>query len=592
MRWLKAKIKNMSIRFQIQFSILAISMLFTGILGLFAYQIASNAIESNYREDFSYNLSISNTIFEIQADNIIELIRNLLTEDVFMDTLAKSDEAEGRYFSSYESRVFESFAASICLQEISVDEILVVGLDGKLFQHSKMAGSSYTDYYRGKNAVEMDWADAAKGANGKEVFFSNNVLKPEEDSKDLSIVKYMIDPYSTEPVGYVIANVRKKMLQKAFSSKGGYETNCFLVVDNEAAYPIIYFQGNPDYREKILEEYLRQQAFGEEKSEQTYVFSTYTNERTGWSFISVIERKELSRASNRIRTMIVIAMLLLMVCSVVIASVVSRHIYEPLQKLERTIEQVGEGNRHITEQFDGSEIGLLGDKFKRMVNHNLELRERLLVSKIREREAELYLLQEQINPHFLYNTLDSLYCMAVIHDADDIAKMVEALSNTFRLSLNKGNNRILVRDELKHIENYMVVQNMRYNDRFHLDVQVEEALMDVRIQKLLLEPFVENAVYHGLETKIGEGTVKIRGWLEGEEVYFIIEDDGVGVEDLSLMEKGFGITNVRERIHLFYGEKYGVTFESRKDEGTKVTVHICVVGDSDSGRFVCLEDDR
>lgn len=592
MRWLKAKIKNMSIRFQIQFSILAISMLFTGILGLFAYQIASNAIESNYREDFSYNLSISNTIFEIQADNIIELIRNLLTEDVFMDTLAKSDEAEGRYFSSYESRVFESFAASICLQEISVDEILVVGLDGKLFQHSKMAGSSYTDYYRGKNAVEMDWADAAKGANGKEVFFSNNVLKPEEDSKDLSIVKYMIDPYSTEPVGYVIANVRKKMLQKAFSSKGGYETNCFLVVDNEAAYPIIYFQGNPDYREKILEEYLRQQAFGEEKSEQTYVFSTYTNERTGWLFISVIERKELSRASNRIRTMIVIAMLLLMVCSVVIASVVSRHIYEPLQKLERTIEQVGEGNRHITEQFDGSEIGLLGDKFKRMVNHNLELRERLLVSKIREREAELYLLQEQINPHFLYNTLDSLYCMAVIHDADDIAKMVEALSNTFRLSLNKGNNRILVRDELKHIENYMVVQNMRYNDRFHLDVQVEEALMDVRIQKLLLEPFVENAVYHGLETKIGEGTVKIRGWLEGEEVYFIIEDDGVGVEDLSLMEKGFGITNVRERIHLFYGEKYGVTFESRKDEGTKVTVHICVVGDSDSGRFVCLEDDR
>ncbi|MDO5423295.1 MAG: sensor histidine kinase [Eubacteriales bacterium] len=570
MKWCKEKFKNASIQSQIQIAILGISMLFIVILGIFSYQVASNAIENNYREDFYYNLRTSNTIFEIKADTIIELMRNLLTEDRFMDTLADSQETESRYFSTYDSRLFENYAASICLQETDIDEVLVVGLDGKLFLHSKIAGSSYISYYREKNIVEQDWISQITDANGREVFFSSNVLNP--DSRDFSIAKSMIDPRNAEPIGYLIVNVRKEMLKKAFATKGSYETNCFLVADPDADESLIYFQGNSAYQEQILAEYLA-------GSDQTYLFSIYTNDMTGWDLISAIDRSELSTASNRIRMMIIIAAILLIICSAAAAAVISRHIYGPLQKLERTIEQVGEGNRHITEEFDGSEIGILGEKFKRMVNHNLELRERLLCSKIREREAELYLLQEQINPHFLYNALDSLYCMAVIHDADDIAKMVEALSNTFRLSLNKGSNILPVRDELKHIENYMIVQNMRYNDRFRLDIQVPEELLDIKIQKLLLEPFVENAVYHGLETRIGEGCVTVRGWLEGQDLYFVIEDDGAGVEDLSVFESGYGITNVQERIRLYYGDSYGVSFESQKGQGTRVTVHISTSGE-------------
>lgn len=564
---LMRRFSRLSIRNQILASILGTSLIFIMILGVFSYQIAKDTIESNYREDFLYNLRVSDNIFDMQTDSIVELLRGLLIESAFMDTLAESNDGAGRYFSSYDSQIFERFAGELCLSANAVDEFLVVGLDGKLYVYSKNAGSSYSRYYREENLTEQEWISQVARANGREVFFSNNILRPEEESKDLSIAKYMINPYTSEPVGYVIVNVRKDMLREAFADKGGYETNCFLVVDRDGAYPLVYFQGNEEYREEVLKDYLS----GETRQ---YVFSVYTNKLTDWDLVSVIARRELSHASNWIRVLILVVALSLAVCSLVVAVFVSKHIYKPLKTLEKTIDQVGEGSRHLTEQFDDSEIGMLGNKFKRMVNHNLELRERLLESKIREREAELYLLQEQINPHFLYNALDSLYCLAMIHDAEDIAEMVEALSGTFRLSLNNGSTVITVRDELKHIENYMVVQNMRFDGRFHLDIQVAEALKDIPIQKLLLEPFVENAVYHGLERRTGEGTVKIRGRLEGEDLYFLIEDNGVGVEDLSRLEQGYGITNVRERIRLYYGENYGVSFESEKGVGTKVTVHI------------------
>lgn len=209
-----------------------------------------------------------------------------------------------------------------------------------------------------------------------------------------------------------------------------------------------------------------------------------------------------------------------------------------------------------------------------MVNNNLELRERLLSSELKERESELLLLQSQINPHFLYNTMDSLYCMAVIHEADDMAQMVDALSRTFRLSLNKGNKLIKVADEVAHIKSYMEVQNFRYNNRFELGLDIPGELDDVYILKFILQPFVENAMYHGLEPQIGKGSIQVGAVREEEKIIFTIVDDGVGIADLSVLEKGYGVRNVRERIALYYGEGYGVRFDSEPGVGTKVTVTV------------------
>ena len=247
-----------------------------------------------------------------------------------------------------------------------------------------------------------------------------------------------------------------------------------------------------------------------------------------------------------------------------------------MTQLEQVIDKVGDGERHITEEFDDSEVGQIGQKFKEMVNTNLELSEYLLSAKLNEREAELLLLQSQINPHFLYNTLDSLYCIAIIHGDDQIADMALALSNHFKLALNNGQKFCKVSDAIMQIQEYMKLQNIRFRDRFELELDVDKEIMEERILTFILQPFVENALYHGLEPKIGNGKIVVRGWREEENLIFTVADDGVGMEDISVLQTGYAIQNVRERIHLNYGDEYGFTAESGKGQGTKITITLPV----------------
>jgi two-component system sensor histidine kinase YesM len=193
---------------------------------------------------------------------------------------------------------------------------------------------------------------------------------------------------------------------------------------------------------------------------------------------------------------------------------------------------------------------------------------------LNEREAEVLLLQSQINPHFLYNTLDSIYFVAIVHGDDQIADMIMALSNNFKLSLNRGDKFITVEDSVRWIREYMKLQNMRYNDRFELIENVAEEVLPKKILTFILQPFVENAMYHGLEPKIGKGKIVLTGCQKDQTLVFTIEDDGVGSDDPSVFDSGYGVRNVRERIRLHYGEEYGAEVESQKGKGTKVTVTV------------------
>jgi two-component system sensor histidine kinase YesM len=170
--------------------------------------------------------------------------------------------------------------------------------------------------------------------------------------------------------------------------------------------------------------------------------------------------------------------------------------------------------------------------------------------------------------------------MAVIHGDDDIAEMVQALSDTFKLSLNKGDRFIRVRDEIERIRAYMKIQNMRYHDRFDLQLEVDDSILDEKILTFILQPVVENAVYHGLEARVGAGWIHIQGTrIPGEtkdSLQFIISDNGVGMEDVSKVDKGYGINNIRERIRLLYGNSYGLKFESTPHVGTRVTITVPV----------------
>ena len=422
--------------------------------------------------------------------------------------------------------------------------------------------------YADKDILKEDWVKAANEAKGREVFFKDSILAVGSKA-GFCYAKYMINPSDGEGMGYMVVGLSQKLLGKSFvMGNEGFNSSNFMVLDEDGE--LIYFVGNEERKTAIME------AFSNPEKNSLYLFSSVTNYTTGWSIVNVVEKNELSEESKGIRLISFLVAGCVLVVGFIMARIISRTISQPLKQLENTIAQVGEGERHITEEFDYSEVGRIGQKFKEMVNTNLELSEHLMAVKLNEREAELLLLQSQINPHFLYNTLDSLYFVAIMHGDDQMAEMVEALSDNFKLALNNGNKYIKVADSVKWMQGYMKLQNMRYNNRFELFVDISREILQRETITFIFQPFIENAMYHGLEPKIGKGKISLRGWQEQNDMIFTIKDDGVGIDDMSRLENGYGVRNVIERIKLNYGEKYGVTFESSPGKGTKVTIVVPV----------------
>jgi two-component system sensor histidine kinase YesM len=236
------------------------------------------------------------------------------------------------------------------------------------------------------------------------------------------------------------------------------------------------------------------------------------------------------------------------------------------------------------------EITELGLSFNIMIGKIKEL----LDSKIKEQDnlkkAELRALQAQINPHFLYNTLDTIIWMAESKKTDQVVEIVTALSSFFRISLSKGMDWITIGEEVERIRNYLTIQKMRYHDILDFKIEVDEAVADNTILKLILQPLVENALYHGIKNKRQGGMISVRAKRKGvDEILLEVEDDGIGLTPEKLaqlradlnddsgdikLESGYGIGNVNNRIRLYYGKQYGLSLQSAYNAGTCVTLVI------------------
>ncbi|MBI3151772.1 MAG: sensor histidine kinase [Chloroflexi bacterium] len=277
--------------------------------------------------------------------------------------------------------------------------------------------------------------------------------------------------------------------------------------------------------------------------------------------------------------------------SVVAAWSLSRSIYTPIKKLHDVTTTITKNDLQALMTSDNvDEITELGMSFNIMIGKIKEL----LDSKINEQEnlkkAELRALQAQINPHFLYNTLDTIIWMAESKKTDQVVKIVSALSNFFRISLSKGMDWITIGEEVERIRSYLTIQRMRYRDILDFKIEVEEDVAENTILKLLLQPLVENALYHGIKNKRQKGTIHVRARRKGEdEVLLEVEDDGIGFTPEKLtqlraeleedsgdikLESGFGLGNVNKRIRLYYGKPYGISVQSEYTTGTCVTLVI------------------
>lgn len=562
--------RQLSIQNQIFLSMFLITLLGVGVLMNIVYKASVDAIEQNYRASYQSTLKNSSRVLDMNLKNIVDVGRSFLNDKSFQQILENGNKYGGSKFSSGDRTKLRKVANEMASQQVWVNYIVFTDLYGHVYQLNNINQGTYDFYmyYADKDILKEDWVKAANEAKGREVFFKDSILAVGSKA-GFCYAKYMINPSDGEGMGYMVVGLSQKLLGKSFvMGNEGFNSSNFMVLDEDGE--LIYFVGNEERKTAIME------AFSNPEKNSLYLFSSVTNYTTGWSIVNVVEKNELSEESKGIRLISFLVAGCVLVVGFIMARIISRTISQPLKQLENTIAQVGEGERHITEEFDYSEVGRIGQKFKEMVNTNLELSEHLMAVKLNEREAELLLLQSQINPHFLYNTLDSLYFVAIMHGDDQMAEMVEALSDNFKLALNNGNKYIKVADSVKWMQGYMKLQNMRYNNRFELFVDISREILQRETITFIFQPFIENAMYHGLEPKIGKGKISLRGWQEQNDMIFTIKDDGVGIDDMSRLENGYGVRNVIERIKLNYGEKYGVTFESSPGKGTKVTIVVPV----------------
>ncbi|MBR3772086.1 MAG: sensor histidine kinase [Clostridium sp.] len=304
------------------------------------------------------------------------------------------------------------------------------------------------------------------------------------------------------------------------------------------------------------------------------------------------EVKQLSEIQTSIqqRVMMMIGMvagfcILIFAIMVVYSTRVSKNITEPVYQLCKKVETIGKGDFTVEViKTDSVEMGKLDEGFNEMAVKIKQLLQREKDNQKALRKAEMELLQAQINPHFLYNTLDSIIWLAEAHQDNEVIQMTSNLSTFFRTSLSKGKDIISLESEKQQVESYLKIQQVRYSDILEYSIKISEKLMNFDIPKLTLQPLVENALYHGVKNKRGIGHIQVVGIDDDDYILLKVIDDGAGMkkEQLEALREGIyedrhtglGLLNVHNRLKLYYGEDYSITFESEFGEGSEITIRI------------------
>ena len=325
-------------------------------------------------------------------------------------------------------------------------------------------------------------------------------------------------------------------------------------------------------------------------SAEKYIISSYDNRI--WRLETWIDKDEAYASIYLIFKILTLELMVLLVISICMVIYLSGRITRPISDIRNAMKQIGKGNMEAEVPVSGEdEIGQLAATMNRMSKKIGELVERIRREETNQRLLELKAMQYQINPHFLYNTLDSISMFARKNHDEQCEELVIALSDFFRISLSHGQEFVTVEKEVKYAECYLEIQNIRFPEQITWDVTVEEELKEIKIMKFILQPLVENSIYHGIRDAGRKGHIQISAYQDANGLILCVQDDGIGmlpeeltelmadleseeIREKDIHEGGFGLKNVHQRLKLMYGENSGLQIKSEWEEGTCITIYI------------------
>lgn len=328
-------------------------------------------------------------------------------------------------------------------------------------------------------------------------------------------------------------------------------------------------------------------------TESNVIYSVKSLERSDWKIVGVCFADEMitNKVEALAKNLIIISIGVLFV-TILAGGIFSKLFSKPANDLAKAMQKFeNDTDKFVFEPIEGTaEITSLTESFEHMVLQIQELVEKVRQEEISLRKTELKALQAQINPHFLYNTLDAIAWMCEEERHKDAVEMVNALARLFRISISRGYELISIEKEIEHAKSYLKIQNFRYKNQFTYDFEVDDTCLSYLCNKITLQPIIENAIYHGIDRMVDEGRIEIRIFPDHEKIVFEVEDNGVGMTEEQCQEilqkdsgekAGIGIKNVNDRIKIYFGEEYGITIRSELDEGTCVTITMPKITEKD-----------
>ncbi len=465
-----------------------------------------------------------------------------------------------------------------------VDGIFIYKNDGKGY-YGYSTSFVNPDY----NIKNETWYGKVATSHGEKV-----LIGPYEEKQiDLrrtviSLVRKIKDYKTFKEIGIIVVAMRMNSIYNYLLSNIGKGAGSNIYILNQDG-NIIYNNMNENEVntnfDPIIFAQIRRESSGsfQEKFRSKLSLITFdTSSFTNWKVVNINSKKELFKEISTIRNDSISVGIILIIVSIAFAVIISSGIVKPIHKLMKMIGQIEKGDFNNTIDIaQKDEIGLLTQSFNQMSGRLKDLINQIYIKEEEKRKAEIVALQAQINPHFTYNTLGVIKQMAVIQKAEGISKMVESLITLLQASAKYNDRLIAVAEELKFLESYIYIQETRYCGKFVVHYDCDEAALSCKTLNLILQPIVENAIFHGINNQNHIGKIFIRVRIVENHLQYEVEDDGIGMTqeqlDKIIQEKRssferLGVHNVDKRIKLHFGNEYGLSISSRINEGTKVTV--------------------
>ena len=545
-----------------------------------------------YEEENLVNMEAYLNSYLEEVDSIAKNVNyNYYLQD-YLETVIKEeddyvDSGIGKNMRSYEMSS-QAFSDTL-LSRADISSIMIFGkkkmlLNRSMYTYQKVAlDYSKLDWYA--KAVAKPQDAIITGPNRHSFF--------DTDDEVISLSREVQSYENGTFRGVILINLNMNKITEICNSFQEKQENFICIINDKGE--LVYEQQNGRERFAFDEKENRQElntALGKTKEScfrlnyrgEKYLVTRTDMKTTGWTLVSMVPYKSVMAETMAISGVMILAVAITLIVTLLLLNRILTGVVKPLKKLEKYMVQVNPDNMdQRMEILTDDEIGHLSMKFNQMMDRIRNLKEQVIEEQEDKRKYELQALQAQINPHFLYNTLDSIIWMAETNDSNIVA-MTEALAKLFRISLNKGNEEISLERELEHVKNYLIIQSMRYADKFTYEISAEPGVERCRTIKLILQPIVENCIYHGIKKKRGTGKITIRAYRREQNLIIEVNDDGCGmpeeicrkilsdeIESENISGSGIGVKNVNERIQLRFGKKYGLSYSSEEGVGTTVT---------------------